>query len=391
MSPIAEYSAMSPEEFEDSVSKIVSSLGYELDSIKVDGDDRISITATPATEKLKEKTLFWFIRNKKVGAPPLKKLTKLMDDQSFSSAVVASTLGFTENARHVAEDKSITLFDGFHTLTEVPAPKDETRPRGDVHNIYDTVFTLGVSADAAREYFETKKEKKLFGLLPSREEVTEVTGRYAPIGVFRLSRIKGMAPNLLSGVSKNMEESNTIYVNLTTGMIYYIGKNIFKKRYELDEVDLIARIIDTPLEDIRVLADVHELGEASMDDLMRINPHLADGGGLPLMSLRTRGVVDYVGDARPRFLLSCYLPSFSDLRYRLDEYIGFEEGIDSTFTPDPISYRPEQVLTILKLFNKADGVFNGVVYLPYYVGRFADRRGGFRHLTLPAPEYTKKP
>lgn len=257
-----------------------------------------------------------------------------------------------------------------------------------MENAVESAFIPKITETEVREYFERRK-KGIFGW---KEEIAEIERRYAPLGVFDVTRIEEIKEGLLFSVSRNLKKNNTFYVNLNSADLYHISRNIFKRKLRVTTLDIIKRIADLPLESIAIFSDIFHHGEISHKELNERHFLFLDRGFDNILILQTRGLIE-IKHRLLHLIPSGYvnnvdIPEFDEKGYNLKEFLCLG-SINKGYEVDPIVYSLGSISEILRIFFKGDSELKGIVYMPYDRCRYIDEKNRFRYEILISPKFLR--
>jgi hypothetical protein len=249
-----------------------------------------------------------------------------------------------------------------------------------------TCFKSGEKDSEVRRYFE----KRRGGFLRQRDEVKSIEARYAPVGAFALDWEEETDSGLVASVKKTNERSNVFYINLSSGVLYYVRRGLFDRTPFLGESDIMERLIDIPPKALEFLADIFKKGKIGYSDLNKKHFLFLDGNPDMLMMLRARELIaaDFSAYGSREYSAKIGAPAFSSRRYDLGKSIPTEEKTLKEEDMDEPKHSSEMLLNKLKTLLSGEGKFAGIVYLPYQRCRYVDKSGGFRELVRISPKFS---
>ena len=183
-------SNLSQKDFEDIACKLISGMGYVIESARTDGN-KLEILGMRKDPLSDFAVLVHIERGKKrMGVKAARNFYKSISEK-YAEGVLISLSGFSENTKNFAEEKHIRLIDEAEFLAlllkyELTSPKTSTKsPREVILRKKDKkqkqAFIFKMTEEGARKYFE-KKRGRAFSILGAKEEITGVERRYAPVG-----------------------------------------------------------------------------------------------------------------------------------------------------------------------------------------------------------------
>ncbi|HHQ45492.1 MAG TPA: hypothetical protein ENN13_05090 [Candidatus Altiarchaeales archaeon] len=317
--------------------------------------------------------------------------------------------GFDEPHRILASQKTLTMDvigesfktsdDGF-TKSVIPVKKipgeisdylssegvkligDSQDPEGAGHKILEKIFLQDKTQDEARKYFD--KKGRWFGVWSTRE-LGEVWEGYTPLGVFRLSR-KIDSSSLPPGV-RGREWSNTIYVDLNSAEILYLGKSIVGAKPELRSNNLIRKIMDLPPGAINLISPLIEHGELSEKKLSPQEFTFLKQNLPNLMAPIIDAGLARVRDDGMGFISHISLPKIDGERMRIGERIMSSENVETDAVVEEIRYRIKELSQMLSALFNCTTVFIETIYLPYYQCKYFTGNGGIEFARVYTPRF----
>ncbi len=248
-------------------------------------------------------------------------------------------------------------------------------------------FVQDITEAGAKGYFEKKRKGGIFG---SKEEIAEIERRYAPLGVFDVTRTDEIREGVLFSITKNLKKNNTFYVNLNGADLYYGSKGIFKKKQVIKSLDIIKKIADLPLESIAILSDIVQHGEISYEELNKRYFLFLNRGFDNILILQTRGLIEIKHRILHPIVLGYVnnvdIPAFDDKGYNLKEFL-YPDPLKEGYEIDNIAYSPGTISEILRVFFNGDTELNRIMYMPYDRCRYIDKKNRFRYEVLISPRF----
>ena len=377
----AVYGGISRDEFRNDISKLLSSMGYSIGSSESshNGFSFIAVKPDPLGElnTLIHVSLF----KKRLSKKKVNEVLALSKEKSVSKVVLISILGFSDSAIKFSEENHVTVID--------KAVLDDLMSKYDIREakkekIFDFAFELGMTVSEAKDYFANKRGKKFLGF-GVEEKVSEISGRYAPVGSFLIKRDEEVRTGL-TGTPKIVEKSNMFYVNLNNNELYYISKGLGKET-TIDSSNLLTRLVFLPLESLKILADIIKYGEISITDLNDRYDLFYQENMNHFILLREEGFVALTPNKRA-FISNLSEPVFGNTRYNLKNFTSIDNSVSSDYPVDKLKYDPKDVLRLLEIIFAGLGEVKEVIYMPYYVCEYVDDRGMKRSKTLLASKYS---
>ncbi len=246
-------------------------------------------------------------------------------------------------------------------------------------------FIAEKTESEVREYFE----RRAGGILKPKEGIKAIERRYAPVGVFEITRKEEVKAGVISKVEKTIEKRNRFYVNLNDADLYYMSRGMFGKKSRIEGFDVIERIIDLPPVSIEFLSNIVKKGRITYNELNKKHFLFLNGNLDYIMMLKARDLIDfhsrvYGKDYEIRmpyleYLSKINILNFDDRRYNIGAFLSTEQIDLEDKQVDNLLYKPEEVLDILKIFFVGDGISQDIIYLPYDECVYADAGDRLRH------------
>ncbi len=379
---VGERLEIEPEKLRAIISRLLSELNLDLWYLEEEEGDIIAVSV----DKLdRDVTSLVRIRSEPsaVDKEDIEELYEDMSDKRASNAIFITTSYFTKDAKELARDLPIRLVDGTE-LSEFIARYEEK---------YEEVkpgltFLSSKSDNEVVKYFKVKRRKKILGFAGSEEKIEEIDRRYTPLGVFSIKKF-----------SKDSMREDKAYIDLNSGELCYIEAGKIKRN------DMIKRIMNLPPESREHLLDLMEHGVMDYEHVKGKYLSILEKKDLVYVYEREKGIiitlVDEVlgifrsifhgGELKPKEVTVKHvrsklrIPEF-DTSYDLEHFIESSSEIDKDYEPDPVNYKPEEILKILSRFYGSDVKFEGTVYLPYYRCKYLTPTG-VRYKLLLSPKF----
>ena len=395
----SDYPELSAAEFRELVLKAVQDLGYATASVKVEDDHSIVITAKIASKPLENSVIISVFRGvKKVGLNSVRNLAYRLKEANAAEGIFISTSGFTKAALDYSSGRSIRLvfaseLNGFDSggrkgqlpdpeavlpAPEIAPPAPREKP-GD-HKIFELAFKSSKTLEDAKSHFDEKKAKKLFGFLGNEEHIVEVRGKFAPV-----ARLEAAFENAFDEKS---EKRFSMYVNLNSGSIYFMHFGSVFDSHTIQSSNELVKLMRLPPESLRLLSEIHMVGEADPEKLSSENQSLVRANPNYLLALRNLNFISTHPDSTKIFS-NLMLPKFTGERYDLSRYFETATYVESELDADEMEFAPRDVMAVLSEILHATISFKGIVYMPYFYCKYVDSIGRGRFDFLLAPDYKK--
>ncbi len=377
------------------VSEILSEFSLELKELQksTERDDRIAVAVNQMGEETKSLVR---ARSYIIGLT-MEDVEDLYEDMlnlKATSAIFITSSHFTKDGKEFAEHAPIKLIDGTELgklITKYTSPTAEF------------VFLSAFEDYQVVRYFKKCKSKKFLRLIGSCEKIEEIDKRYIPIGHFAVKK-----------VTRDSEITNNIYVDLTSGSIFYMEKNTVQEDF------FFKKILDLPEESQEHLLDLIKYGKLrykhiegkSLDILEKEKLISVDKEG------KGKGVLGIVMDEltstvsittseattlthptpkedetkikTEKYVKEILSKPIMNAAYNIEHFIESMRGINPEFEPDPLHYDPEKVAYVLdNIYPKEDIYFVEMAYLPYYRCKYVKENGSTRFKKLFSPKFKK--
>jgi hypothetical protein len=244
-----------------------------------------------------------------------------------------------------------------------------------------------MSDPGAGAYFE----KRRGGFLRSKDDIESIERRYAPLASFKIKWKDETSSGFFSKVKKLRERRNVFYVNLMDATLYCVRGSLLAKKPDVEEFDLVEKIMDLPPKALEFLSDILKGGNITYRELNKKHFLFLDGNPDMMMILRARDLI-YV---EPKFTGTEYsakisIPSLESRGYDLGNFLSVEEKALENREKDETKYKPADVLWRLEKLLQGNGEFSGFVYLPYDKCTYVDKEGRSRHDELISPKFSAR-
>jgi len=251
----------------------------------------------------------------------------------------------------------------------------------------EIAFALAETAEGdARRYFESRRKKKIL-IFGSEEKIDQITERYTPLGRFRVIRKEETKTGLVFKDKTFVKKENTFYVDLAHLELFYVRKGILSKASGIERSDILQILGDLPKEARDLLLDLMEFGSVTyeqlcndLDEKQRI---LLMQRGLiesytsrseELMNLTSEGASYGYPRERVYVRSKVHIPKFEDRCYKLSSFLR-EGSINESCPKDSIEFSPEETSELLEELFLGEAVFEGIIYMPYYLCRYLSGTG----------------
>jgi hypothetical protein len=376
-----EVSSLSGDEFKARISRLVSLMGYAAESSKPADQGFFFLALKPEPLGPVKTLIYVSTHGHPVSQNRIKEVLNLAKDHDSGKTVLISSSGFSEGAMKYSAHHGVTAIDKI-ALEDLMRTYSISTLKQD--KLFEFSFGLGRTNAQAQEYFEKQRGKKLFGF-GVEEKIEDVSGRYAPVGSFLITRDEEVATGI-SKTAKTLRTSNVFYVNLHTNELYYISKGIGKP-VQLQTSGLLNRLMLLPVYSVRMLSGLFKHRQLSIEELNSRYELYYEDNMNDFMLLSREGLAAPASD-RNSFMANLTVPSFDNERYDLKKFMTVERSVSSSYEVDDLKYNPEGVVKLLELFFAGRGEIKEVIYLPYYTCTYHDDHGMKRSRLLLAPIYT---
>lgn len=361
-----------------SVSRMLPLMGYSVESSgSLDGGFMfIALRQEPLGGV---RTLVYVSSGRSLSQKRIKRVLESAVGLKASKVVLVSKPGLSMAASAFAARHCVEVLDG--GKLEGMLLKHGIAPSAG-EKIFEFAFELGITLSEARVYFERRRGRRFLGFGVD-EKVIEVSGRYAPVGSFLVSRNEEVKTGLLK-TPKAVSKSNVFYVNLNTSNLYYAKSGMGTPG--LCSSDVLRRLAPLPVNSLLMLAEVLKTGEMSIQELnQRYGLFYEENMGC-FRVLVEEGLISPTPGGEG-VMPNLTVPAFDSPKYDLRKSTSVVKSVSSAFQVDELKYGLKDVARLLELFYAGNGEVREVVYLPYYACVYADDRGMRRFDILLAPKY----
>ncbi|HDH41442.1 MAG TPA: hypothetical protein ENG12_03440 [Candidatus Altiarchaeales archaeon] len=251
----------------------------------------------------------------------------------------------------------------------------------------ESAFALAETADEdARRYFESRRKKKIL-MFGSEERIDQITKRYTPLGRFRVIKKEETKTGLVFKDKTLVRKENTFYVDLARLELFYIRKGMLGRASGIERSDILQILDDLPKEARDLLLDLMEFGSVTyeqlcndLDEKQRIL--LMQRGLIESYTSRSEELMSLASDEasygypRERVYVrsKVHIPKFEDRCYDLASFLR-EGPINGSYTKDSIEFSTEEASELLEELFLGEAVFEGIIYMPYYLCRYLSGTG----------------
>lgn len=246
----------------------------------------------------------------------------------------------------------------------------------------ESVFASVETAEKdAQRYFESRRKKKIL-MFGSEERIDQITKRYAPLGKFEVIKKEETKGGVIFKKKSFVEKKNIFYVDLAHLELLYIRKGVLGKASGIERSNILQTLSDLPKEARDLLLDLMEFGSVTyeqvcneLDEKQRI---LLMQRGLiekytskseELMSLTSEEASYGYPQEKVYVRSKVHIPKFEDGIYELSSFLR-EDSINKSCPKDSIEFSPDETSELLEELFLGEAIFDGVVYMPYYLCRY---------------------
>jgi hypothetical protein len=367
------------EEVKASVSKLLLLLGYSVESSGPSDGGFMYVALRPEPLGV-VRTLVYVHSCRGASSARIKRLLESAAGFKASKVVLVSSFGLSQAASAFAVKHGVEFIDGLRLESMLLEYGIAPAVRG---KVFEFAFDLGVTLPEARSYFERRRGRRflVFGV---EESVVEVSGRYAPVGSFLLSRDDEVKTGFFK-TAKTVSKSNFFYVNLNTCNLYYTRGSLGKNP-SLGSSDVLRRVALLPAKSLHLLSDILKNDETPLGELNRRHGLFYEENMGYFRVLLEEGLVAPAPGGEG-VMPNIALPAFDSPKYDLKKFTPVVKSVSSTFEVDGLAYAPKDVLRLLESFYAGRGEMREIMYMPYYTCVYADERGMKRSDVLFAPKY----
>ncbi len=449
-------SDIDPDDFQQLITHFVAKMGFEVESLKRTREGTIDVVAKSANP-LGGSVLSLIRAQSTPETIRETDIQKLYDDMRKMDAVRAAyitTSEFSDESQQYSQGKPISLVNKYRLFESISMSgvevEDEFAELLDKYGLAERyyqkekhAYAIGMSQSEAEESFEERAKSLKHPYLKPKDRVIRVSGRYSPVGVFHVTDIAAERIHRAEKEGVVLHDEEWVSIDLYTGELYYIEKGQPPKKgfmsrssgppqNKLRRSTIIEDILLLPPESKAHLIDLLEHGDLPHEHLT----------GKHLSILEKRGVVHVYNLADKRststaedivgFFVSIMLMFIDEILdffgnmgesstpaqkeeptgekklgvgarvkmphdkgglYNLREYLVVEEGLAEDFEVDQTRYRSKDIERILKSILGGDVTHKGVIYMPYYEGKYLNKEQMrvIKREALYAPEIKQLP
>jgi hypothetical protein len=421
-------------EFQGVIAKFVEKMGFQIESSRILDDGSIDFraqTVNPMGGKVAS-----LIRastySRLVNANDIRDLHASMISAAAVRAAYITTSGFSDDAVEAARDKPISLINKYQLM-------DSLEKRGLVSDRtlmesldkfgmaeqhfqgQEQSFAMGRTEDEAKKFFETKAKKG--------EKLAGLAVHYAPLTVLKVVTLKELVTE--DQTLRSVEKKDYMFVNLNSLELYYILQKRKKNVTEsmLMRSDIIKRINGLPDESKEHLLHLLDFGDLPIEDLQGkelsilknkkvIEIYEGDKGSTAeslreLAEVFLEGMIETVimvvdeivsgissmgeerekpkkDEEKPKKKVTAVvnMPHLIGGIYDIWKYLEAVRGMKEEAETDPIVYSSNEVSRILKSVMKGKVRSEGIIFMPYYKGKYVElKTGNVKYEVLVAPRF----
>ncbi|MFH1722047.1 MAG: restriction endonuclease [Candidatus Altiarchaeota archaeon] len=372
----------------------------------------------------------------KIMESDVQKLFDDMKKMGAVRAAYVTTSDFAEEAHAYAAGKPLSLVNRYRlfeslSMSGVELEEDFVNlldKYGLAEKYYQTEkhsFKIGKTLSEAKEYFAERLKKIPSHIIAKKDRGLRVEGRYTPVGVFLITDIDESRIKSAEKEGAMLHDEESLYVNLNNGELYYMLRGTPQKKgflarkseppeNELKTSTIIEDILLLPPESKSHLIDLLEHGDLPHEHLVGKHLSILEKRGVVHIynlsdrktTTRAQEIVGFIQSIIV-LILDEFLDIFGSFTggegnggteskpqekeedrqvgakvkmphhvrgiYNLKEFIDVEEGLEEDFEFDQTRYRSKDIEQILKSIFWGEVHHKGVVYLPYYEGRFINQ------------------
>ncbi|MBN2013990.1 MAG: hypothetical protein JW778_02310 [Candidatus Altiarchaeota archaeon] len=243
----------------------------------------------------------------------------------------------------------------------------------------EKAFALTENSEEAKRYFESKRKKKIL-FLGSEERIDQIEKRYIPLGRFNVFREEKKKKGAVFRKQAHEEKQNTVYADLAHLELFYVKKALLSKP-AVEHSDILIVLKDLPEEASDLLLDLIEFGSVRYEQLQNQLDEknmvlLMQRGLIEAYSSKTDSVMGIAevasrgyGYPEENYYVrsKIHVPKIEDKAYDLESLLKVDEVQHTTYPKDPVEHSSGEVSELLGKLFLAEAVFDGIVYLPYYL------------------------
>jgi membrane-associated phospholipid phosphatase len=383
---------------------VLNESGLELDELKkvYEGEWQAS-----AVNRLGNRVMVvaWTKYMASVGLEDVEDLYEEMLEVKAHHAVFITTSHFTKEAQNFAEHLPIELIDAVRLGDLVP--------EAEMYEV-ETVFVTEKGDREAMDYFNTRRKRKLFGLIGEEEKIEYVDRRYLSYAVYTLGKPK----------RAQEEESKKLFVDLSTADIPYIEER------ELRSATILRVIMELPEDSREHLLDLIQYRGLSLKHVEGKHLEILERKGLvvsPASKSGEKGIVQIIGEelsdtmnvfaknvsnipqpreskidytryehpwtvsdarGRQRVRANIRIPQV-DRPFDLEHFLNTSLEVDEKFDADKPRYGVVELRNVLERLYDKKVEFKKMVYMPYYLCKYTTIYNT-RYLRYISPSFNKE-
>ncbi|MBN2014624.1 MAG: restriction endonuclease [Candidatus Altiarchaeota archaeon] len=383
------------QELERIVSELLKEFNVQLKELEtsIETDDITAVCVNALGEETKSLVR---VRSYRIGLTDedVEDLYEDMLETKATSALFITDSHFTKEAKKFAKHVPIRLMDGVE-LGKVLSAQAPAKA--------EFSFLTAFSEDEVVRYFKKYRLKKFLRIIGTHEGIEEIDKRYMPVGHFAVKK-----------VTRDVEKTKNIYVDLSSGNIFNIRGN------RVEENNFFKKILDLPEESQEHLLDLIKYGKLRRKYIEGKPVNILEKENL--VNVEERGRVPSTLDIIMDEITSTVKITTSevstlkhktpeeekinvethgyvkeilnkpviDTSYDLKRFIESSIETNTEFDPDPVHYNPEKVAYVLdNIYPGEDISFVEMAYLPYYRCKYVSEYGAVRFKKLFTPRFKR--
>lgn len=449
-------SDIDPDDFQRLISHFVAKMGFEVESLKRTREGTIDVVATSGNP-LGGSVLSLIRARSTTESIRETDIQKLYDDMRKMDAVRAAyitTSEFSDESQQYAQGKPISLVNKYRLFESISMSgvevEDEFADLLDKYGLAERyyqkerhAYAIGMTQIDAEKNFEERAKSLKHPYLKPKDRIIRVAGRYSPVGVFHVTDIAADRIRRAETEGVVLHDEEWISIDLYTGELYYIEKGQPPKKgfmsrssgppqNKLRRSTIIEDILLLPPESKAHLIDLLEHGDLPHEHLTGKHLSILEKRGVvriynldekrstnaaediigffvSIMLMFIDEILDFFGsmgetgngtqkeekkeDKKLGVGAKVTMPHDEGGLYNLREYLVVEEGLAEDFDVDQTRYRSKDIERILKSIFGGDVTYKGVIYMPYYEGKYLNKEQMrvIKREALYAPEIKQLP
>ena len=128
----------------------------------------------------------------------------------------------------------------------------------EIRKVSTLAFAVSKEKEKEIERTFTQGASRFLGMVPS--EKAEIRKGYYPVIIYKLSRPQETHKGLTRQTVYERRENN-FFVNMTSGLLYYMIKG------QIESYDILNKVLEMPADDVRALGSIMRRGEAFKEDI----------------------------------------------------------------------------------------------------------------------------